>query len=121
MSDPRLCDRCGLEVPPENDSILFSETRRLLMKYGLTVPEVQVPRADLIAVAEVLRTHRTRHLLPVIDGGTVVCGGSPSRAQYLEGQPRDTRPESEPYDDRYTLASQAAFERMQRAVEDNEP
>lgn len=36
---------------------------------------------------------QSRHLLPVQEGGRVVCEGSPSRAQYLEGQPRDRRPQ----------------------------
>jgi hypothetical protein len=35
---------------------------------------------------------QSRHLLPVIDNqGNITCEGSPSRLQYLEGQPKDIR------------------------------
>lgn len=34
-----------------------------------------------------------RHLLRVIENGKILCEGSPSRAQSLPFQPRDTRPE----------------------------
>lgn len=33
----------------------------------------------------------TTHFLPVVENGIVLCEGSPYRAQYLEGQPRDKR------------------------------
>jgi hypothetical protein len=83
MADPALpgfarivdaCDKCGRSVSPENDAVLlqiFIKREWIGLLFG--------PR---------------RHLLPVVENGTVVCEGSPSRAQYLEGQPRDTRPGS---------------------------
>lgn len=68
----RNCDKCGRLVPPEND-----------------VARLDAYRTDgnpLLA----LFAH-PRHLLPIVENGDVVCEGSPSRAQYLEGQPRDPR------------------------------
>lgn len=69
-----LCDKCGLPVPFENDM-------------------TQVMAATGLEGAELIPSlWYSRHFLPVVDeDGTVVCKGSPSRAQYLEGQPRDTR------------------------------
>lgn len=61
-----LCDKCGQEVPPENDAV------RLEM--------ILNPGDFTLMVAQ------SRHLLP-----TDTCEGSPSRAQYLEGQPYDKR------------------------------
>jgi hypothetical protein len=49
---------------------------------------------------------RPRHLLP-----TRYCEGSPSRAQYLEGQPRDPRPEYA-YNADHEAAISEAHERM---------
>ena len=67
------CYKCHTPVPQHNDATLFD--------CELT----DEPSIALISIS--------CHLLPVIgDGGEVVCEGSPSRAQYLEGQPRDTRP-----------------------------
>lgn len=70
MSDK--CDKCGREVQPWGDATLLYE--RALNK---RIPGT--PR---------------RHLFPVGDGmGNEICEGSPSTAQYIAGQPRDTRPE----------------------------
>lgn len=66
-----MCDKCGREVQPNNDATLFE-----------SILSGQ-PMVMLIA--------QPRHLLPVIENGEVVCEGSPSRAQYLPDQPRDTR------------------------------
>lgn len=41
---------------------------------------------------------KPRHLLPVFLKNIQACEGSPSRAQYIEGQPRDTR-EGSSYDE----------------------
>lgn len=66
------CDKCGLEVQASNDAtvvqaLAYNEPAHCLF-YG------------------------ARHFLPVLDAnGNVLCEGSPSRAQYIEGQPRDTR------------------------------
>lgn len=59
-----LCDKCRQPVDPANDAGIVES----LFYQGTG------------------ETSHHRHLLPV-DG----CAGSPSRAQYLEGQPRDTR------------------------------
>lgn len=69
------CDKCGEEVSPENDAV----------------------RIDAIATGNSIQLveANARHFLP-----TGTCPGSPSRAQYIEGQPRDPRypyvPELEP-------------------------
>ncbi len=77
MSD-RLCDKCVRLVDPKNDvSALAVEA------FGLDGRE-----ANLNELAYL----KHRHLLPVHNRyGKLVCSGSPSRAQYIEGQPRDTR------------------------------
>lgn len=38
-----------------------------------------------------LTYNNVRHFLPVEENGEQICEGSPSRAQYIEGHPRDTR------------------------------
>ncbi|MDO8435635.1 MAG: hypothetical protein Q7S89_03090 [bacterium] len=53
-----------------------------------------------------------RHLLPV--AGEIPCAGSPSRAQYLPGQPRDTRGYG--YHDEMEASFRAAFAAMQRVA-----
>lgn len=68
-----MCDKCGRKVPISNDATLFT---------GILTGE---PIIMLFAYG--------RHLLPIIEDGKVVCEGSPSRAQYIAGQPRDPRPE----------------------------
>ena len=65
------CDKCGRDVHPTNDVICFELLKGNSRVLGAT----------------------SRHLLPHKEEGVVVCPGSPSRAQYLEGQPRDPRPE----------------------------
>ncbi len=71
-----VCNKCGRPVPRNNDATIFTSIVSRDPTFGMCVP---------------------RHLLPVVEGGQVVCEGSPSRAQYLEGQPRDTR-EDFPYE-----------------------
>lgn len=66
------CDKCGGEVPLSNNAVAL---------------EVCLGASPLLFIGAF-----PRHLLPVVEGGKVVCAGSPSRAQYLEGQPRDSRP-----------------------------
>ncbi len=65
------CDKCGRIVPPRNNAV------NLEIKSEL--PSEALLKAD------------SRHLMPVVENGKIVCVGSPSRAQYLPGQPRDTR------------------------------
>lgn len=66
----KLCDKCGFEVEPKNDAIML---------------EMAMPSTDSGELIGLIFA-APRHLLP-----TENCPGSPSRAQYLEGQPRDTR------------------------------
>ncbi|MBI5153470.1 MAG: hypothetical protein HZA36_03370 [Parcubacteria group bacterium] len=61
------CDKCGEEVHPSNDAVLVAMEAGTISMVGLLV-------------------YGSRHFLP-----TENCKGSPSRAQYIEGQPRDTR------------------------------
>lgn len=65
------CDKCGRDVPRNNDATEFE--------------------AIITGYPVVILLNKARHLLPVFEGGEKVCEGSPSRAQYLEGEPRDTR------------------------------
>ncbi|MEN9613850.1 MAG: hypothetical protein RLZZ347_157 [Candidatus Parcubacteria bacterium] len=86
------CDKCGCTVPPTNDvAVLLA-----LMDEGL--------------VTAVLM--QSRHFLPVIGpNGEVVCPGSPSRAQYIDGQPRDSRNEY-PYDSLREIEFRRAYQKM---------
>ena len=69
------CDKCGAPVEPSNNAVLIDVTILAMNGWEL----------DALVLQD---TARPRHLLPV-EG----CEGSPSRAQYVEGQPRDPRPE----------------------------
>lgn len=86
-----VCDKCGELVPPENNALSL----------------------DMILNAKSLGLvfMGARHLLP-----TENCPGSPSRAQYLEGQPRDTRPEY-PYIEGAEPIVRAAYRELQLAVQ----
>ena len=64
------CDKCGIEVPATNNAVYL---------------DIIITQNPLLVLAV------SRHLLPLIEDGTTVCAGSPSRAQYIEGQPRDLR------------------------------
>ena len=84
------CDKCGRVVATINDATVL----------------------DAIAFEEpaVAFMYHARHLLPVVENGTVVCEGSPSRAQYLDGQPRDTR--GYPYLPEHEARYRAAYAEM---------
>jgi len=71
LVDMNMCDKCQRRVSPDNDCARF----------------------DWLLGAALAFMSQSRHLLPVVENGVVVCGGSPSRAQYIDGQPRDPRPE----------------------------
>ena len=77
METTELCDKCGKPVPRENNTAYI-----LYLAF-------EDPRAALFGPP--------RHFLPVVEEGELVCEGSPSRAQYIEGQPRDRR--GYPYDE----------------------
>lgn len=89
MSEQKPCDRCGRPVPRTNDAMLLES----------------VATGDL---APIMRP-TSRHLIPVgADNLTLICPGSPSRAQYLPGFPRDPRGLA-PYDQRKEAAYRMAF------------
>jgi len=76
------CDKCGLSVPTHNDATFLE--------------------AFMSGDMSMLLFSQPRHLLP-----TEECEGSPSRAQYIEGQPRDTR--GRPYDESREAATREAY------------
>lgn len=82
----RNCDKCGLPVEPANDAVAL---------------DIALGGGAWYVLA------RPRHLLP-----TDHCEGSPSRAQYLEGQPPDERP-GYPLITEVIPVMREAYERMQ--------
>ncbi|MGV9001938.1 MAG: hypothetical protein ACOH18_03195 [Candidatus Saccharimonadaceae bacterium] len=89
------CDKCGTPVDITND---------------VTVLEAILTRNNFFLLAF------ARHLLPVVEGDRVICEGSPSRAQYLEGQPRDTRSDY-PYYPGQEKVMREAYAELQQVVE----
>jgi hypothetical protein len=65
------CDKCGGIVPLHNDAVFVEALTK------------DTPELLLIA--------KSRHFLSVVKNGVTLCEGSPSRAQYIAGQPRDRR------------------------------
>jgi hypothetical protein len=84
------CDKCGKEVEPTNDAVDLE----FLRQYG--------ERPDSMSKFN----YGARHLLPV-DG----CVGSPSRAQYIKGQPRDRRSEY-PYRPEHETEYREAYSKL---------
>lgn len=80
------CNKCGEDVPENNDA-----------RY------LDVLLGDWTAFVG-----QSRHLLP-----TDNCEGSPSRAQYLEGQPKDSRG-TYPYESYWEMRIREAYKSMQR-------
>jgi len=95
LTDSR-CDKCGEFVDPKNDAVMLDV---------LLLARVALPPAGALFR---LMTSAPRHLLP-----TDKCPGSPSRAQYLEGQPRDQRPEY-PYNEQFVQPIRSVYAEMQR-------
>jgi len=83
------CDKCKTPVSPANDATLFEAIRSDDPFFAFAI---------------------SRHLLPVVIDDVQVCPGSPSRAQYLEGQPRDSR---YPYRDELERPSRDAYAALQ--------
>lgn len=79
------CDKCGLPVADKDNAVLIDKA--LTDDWTLIFSQ-------------------PRHLLP-----TENCPGSPSRAQYIEGQPRDTRGYT--YDERLEQPIRDAYAKMQ--------
>lgn len=88
---PGDCDKCHLPVPLGNNVIAL-----MFVRSGTSV----------------LGLDRYRHLLPVEAAGKIVCDGSPNRAQYLKGQPRDTRSNS--YSAAQEAPTRVAYSRLQK-------
>lgn len=65
-----LCDKCGRIVSTDNDA---GHIQRIANSF-LYLPSETV-----------------RHFMRVVVDGKVVCEGSPSIAQYIDGQPHDNR------------------------------
>lgn len=86
------CDKCGKPVDPKNDAVALE-----MRLDSLTERE----RWSLVFATP-------RHLLPTED-----CVGSQSRAQYLEGQPRDTR--GYPYLPELEAEVREAYAKLQEA------
>lgn len=83
------CDKCGKPVPHNNDATIVSA-----VLYG-----------GVLGAMQIFGT-RARRFLPTED-----CEGSPSRAQYIEGQPRDTR--GYDYEPEWEERVREAFEKVQ--------
>jgi hypothetical protein len=93
---PTHCDRCGESVPTRNDTCHF----------------------DIFLTGNpACIGGQPRHLLPVVRDGVVICPGSPSRAQYIEGQPRDPRPRYA-YDPKSEQRYRDAWRKLQEAEYD---
>ena len=88
------CDKCHRPVSRDNSTTYFEA---------------------LLTGNPFILLYNPRHLLPVIENGVVVCEGSPSRAQYLPGQERDTRPEFA-YRPEYEQRYRQAYNQMQREI-----
>jgi len=107
------CDKCGLEVQASNDASVFDIIQYRMMKLGLDYVEEDCDGWDYTY----LIVSTARHLLPVKDGEKVVCPGSPSRCQYLEGHTPDERTAYK-YDPAREALYRAAYKRL---VEDVGP
>ena len=86
------CDKCGERVPPHNDIRELEAIRSNNGTYLLL---------------------KARHCLPVVRDGVTVCPGSPSRAQYLGGSPRDARG-LYPYDPASEASYRCAWAELQQ-------
>lgn len=91
-----FCPKCGRSVSLENNGALLD----------LIVQEHPAPLLAMMVT-------QAFHLLPLVQQGRLLCPGSPSRSQYLPGQPRDTRPHIMYRSERQSVM-RAAFAEMQR-------
>lgn len=81
-------DKCRQEINPEHNDLSLVIAIAEAIKQGVSL-ESDMTHA---AITNYRLGYYSRHFLPVCDtAGNVLCEGSPSRAQYIEGQPRDTR------------------------------
>ena len=90
------CEKCGKDVPTNNNAVFLDAIRQ-----GSDINDTWV-RSTLTL------HYGGRHFLPV-DG----CQGSPSRAQYIEGQPKDSRG-AYPYQSRLEKTYRDAYEKLKQ-------
>lgn len=86
-----ICDKCDGAVESKMDAAILDS-----MAFGSSHYKVT-----------------SRHLFPVKEGDVQICEGSPSRAQYIQGWPRDTR--GYPYLPEYEVKIREAYQRLQDA------
>ena len=99
----RKCNKCGLPCPEENDASALDFHAALRLDETI----------DSFLYALRMIGAEARHILPVFDTyGSKICEGSPSRAQYLENQPRDIRNLVE-YKPELTEVYRAAYKKLQ--------
>lgn len=103
------CGKCGRPVHCRDDVAYFDFMREKMRLHGIHFVDAVV---DPWVNTALLKT-QSWHLLPLKDGDEVVCEGSPSRYQYLEGQPRDTRCDMR-YMAELEVVSRAAYARLQK-------
>lgn len=84
------CDKCGEYVPTSNNAAMLD-----------------VLLGDFVAILA-----QRRHFLP-----TENCEGSPSRAQYIEGQPKDSRSQYG-YDSYWEMQTRAAYVELLKMNDD---
>ena len=80
------CDKCGQEIIPAYNNLCVVAAIAEAIEDDL--------RSDKFILMHVNATRfnkPARHFLLVRNGDTLFCEGSPSRGQFIEGQPRDMR------------------------------
>lgn len=73
VKENRICDKCKKTVEPKNNTANI-------------VYQIAIITEDNASACITALCAGNRHFLPTSD-----CEGSPSRAQYIAGQPRDNR------------------------------
>ncbi len=102
------CDKCGQEIIPEHNDIVVVVGIAEILNRGGRILDTDIFRGEL----SLFRLSKpARHFLPVLQEGERVCDGSPSRAQYIEGQARDTR--GYPYIAEHEAIFRAAYAKAQ--------
>jgi len=96
------CDKCGQPVAAGNNLLIVGLVAKRITNHGVDYDPADCDVWDLT----VGLSHQSRHFLPTEEG----CEGSPSRAQYIEGQPRDMRGFS--YDPDKEALFRAAYARV---------
>src|SRR5437870_332690 len=80
-----VCPLCGEPILPGNSAGLFDLILKDMFPDDFATLS-KLPQ-NVFQCLPVIK-----HLLPIVKEGKTICPGSPSRAQYIEGQPRDPRP-----------------------------